>query len=127
MCAGSMRAGSRGAMSMREKSRRAWPTALQAVVAGSALSLAIAAPAMAADTVPPTLATATFAAPPNGNGNWRITAPQTLGLSATDDVAVSKLQYSLDGGATYIDAPVTAGPTVAAAAALTQQGNTAVR
>ena len=33
-------------------------------------------------------APATFAAPPNGNNNWRITAPQTLNLSATDDVAV---------------------------------------
>src|SRR3954447_8019782 len=114
-------------MSMRESSRRRWPSALQAVVAGSVLSLAVVSPAMAADTAPPVLGTAAFATAPNGNGNWRITAPQTLNLSATDDVAVSKLQYSLDGGATYIDAPVTAGPTVAAAAALTQQGNTAVR
>src|SRR4051794_38015858 len=121
------RARGEGHLSMRESSRRPWSRALQVIAAGSALGLIAASPAMAADTVPPVLGTAAFAAPPNGNGNWRITAPQTLNLSATDDVAVSKLQYSLDGGATYIDAPVTAGPTVAAAAALTQQGNTAVR
>ena len=71
-------------------------------------------PASAADTVAPVVGTATFAAPPNGNNNWRITAPQTLNLSATDDVAVAKFQYSLDGGATYVDVPVTAGPSATA-------------
>ena len=112
---------------MRESSRRRWPTALPAIVAGSVLSLAIASPAMAADTAAPVVAPAAFAATPNGNSNWRITAPQTLNLSATDDVAVSKFQYSLDGGATYIDVPVTAGPTATASVTLSQQGNTTVR
>src|SRR4051794_2889002 len=121
------RARGEGHLSMRESSRRPWSRALQVIAAGSALGLIAASPAMAADTVAPVLGTAAFASPPNGNSNWRITAPQTLNLSATDDVAVSKLQYSLDGGATYIDAPITAGPTAAAAAALSQQGNTAVR
>ena len=112
---------------MRESSRRRWPTAVSAVAAGTALSLAAVPPAMAADTVAPVLGTAAFAAAPNGNSNWRITAPQTLNLSATDDVAVSKLQYSLDGGATYIDVPVTSGPSVTAAVADSLQGNTTVR
>src|SRR3954452_10181581 len=117
----------RRGMSMRESSRRPWPLAMQAIVAGSALSLALASPALAADTVTPVLGTAAFAATPDGNSNWRITTPQTLGLSATDDTAVSKLQYSLDGGATWIDVPVTAGPTASANVALSQQGNTSVR
>src|SRR4051794_36387498 len=114
-------------MSTRESSRRPWPAVLQAVVAGSALSLAVASPAIAADTVAPVVAPAAFAATPNGNNNWRITAPQTLNLSATDDVAVSKLQYSLDGGVTWIDAPITAGPSAASSVLLSQEGNTTVR
>ena len=112
---------------MRETSRRRWSSALPAAVVGTALSLAVASPALAADTVAPVLATATFAASPNGNGNWRITAPQTLGLSATDDVAVAKFQYSLDGGTTWVDVPVTAGPTAAANVSLSQEGNISVR
>ena len=112
---------------MRESAGRQWPTALPAIVAGCALSLAVASPAMAADTAAPVMTPAAFSAPPNGNANWRITAPQTLNLSATDDVAVSKFQYSLDGGATYIDVPVTAGPTATASVPLSQQGNTTVR
>src|SRR6478736_7033283 len=110
--------------SMRDLVHRSWARGL---LAGAALSVLAASPAMAAETAAPVLAPAAFASPPNGNNNWRITAPQTLNLSATDDVAVSKLQYSLDGGATYIDVPVTAGPSAAAAVALSQQGNTTVR
>src|ERR1044072_8781049 len=83
-----------------------------------------AAPAMAQDTVPPAVGTATFAAPANGNSNWRLTAPQTLQLSATDDVAVAKLQYSMDAGATYVDVPITAGPSVSASVTLSDEGNT---
>ena len=56
-----------------------------------------------------------------------LTAPQTLNLSATDDVAVAKFQYSLDGGATYIDVPVTAGPSASASVVISQEGNTTVR
>ncbi|MDA0160779.1 ThuA domain-containing protein [Solirubrobacter ginsenosidimutans] len=89
--------------------------------------MAVVSPALAADTVAPVVAPAAFSAPPNGNSNWRITAPQTLTLSATDDVAVSKFQYSLDGGATYVDVPVTAGPAATASVPLSQEGNTSVR
>src|SRR4051794_30526019 len=121
------RARGEGHLSMRESSRRPWSRALQVIAAGSALGLIAASPAMAADTTPPVLGTAAFAAAPNGNSNWRITTPQTLNLAATDDVAVSKLQYSLDGGATYLDAPVTAGPSATAGAPISLQGNNTVR
>ena len=114
-------------MSMRDSSRRPGTRALLAIAAGSAAMLLAASPAMAQDTVAPVVGTATFAAPPNGNNNWRLTSPQTLNLSATDDVAVSKFEYSLDGGATYIDVPVTAGPSVTASVPLSQEGNTTVR
>src|SRR4051812_30055400 len=102
------------------------PRILLGLAVGSA-SLAAASPAMAADTVAPVLAAPSFAAPPNGNSNWRITAPQTLNLSATDDVAVSKFQYSLDGGVTYIDVPVTAGPAATASVPFSQEANLTVR
>src|SRR5690349_14290607 len=100
--------------------------AIRSLVGGIAATtmLFAAAPAMAQDTTPPVAAPAAFAAPPNGNNNWRLVAPQTLNLSATDDVAVSKFQYSLDGGATYVDVPATAG---AASVPLSQEGNTTVR
>ena len=85
-------------------------------VLGALLTMVVSvSPAGAADTAAPVLAAGTFSAAPNGNNNWRITAPQTLNLSATDDVAVSKFQYSLDGGATYVDVPVTEGPSATAA------------
>ncbi|WP_028064125.1 ThuA domain-containing protein [Solirubrobacter soli] len=107
-------------MSVRDSVRR-W------ALPGIAVSLLAAAPASAADTVAPVTGTATFAAAANGNSNWRLTAPQTLQLSATDDVAVAKLQYSMDGGATYVDVPVTAGPSVSANVTLSDEGNTTVR
>ena len=37
-----------------------------------------------------------------------------LNLTATDDVAVAKLQYSTDAGVTYIDIPITPGASVTA-------------
>ena len=97
-------------------------------VLGALLTMVVSvSPAGAADSAAPVLAAGTFSAAPNGNNNWRITAPQTLNLSATDDVAVSKFQYSLDGGATYVDVPVTEGPSATAAISLSQEGNTTVR
>src|SRR5688500_18029876 len=101
-------------------------TRLLTAVAAAAV-LAPAAPALAADTTPPVISTAQFASPPDGNSNWRLTVPQTLNLAATDDVAVAQLQYSTDGGATYADAPITAGGSVSAAVELSQQGNTTLR
>ena len=97
-------------------------------VLGALLTMVVSvSPAGAADSAAPVLAAGTFSAAPNGNNNWRITSPQTLNLSATDDVAVSKFQYSLDGGATYVDVPVTEGPSATAAVPLSQEGNTTVR
>ncbi len=101
--------------------------ALAALTIAAGVSATAAGPALAADESPPSLATATFAAPPNGNNNWRIAAPQTLKLSATDDVAVAKFQYSLDGGVTYVDVAVTPGPAATADVSLSQEGNTTVR
>ena len=93
---------------------------------GLGCMLAVGAAPAAADTSPPT-ATASFAEPTDGNGPWRITAPQTLQLTATDDVAVAGLQYSLDGGLTYLDAAITSGASVSANVPLSLEGNTAVR
>ena len=89
-----------------------------------ASSLAAAGPAFADE---PPVSTATFAAAQNGNGNWRLTAPQTLQLAATDDVSVAKLQYSLDGGATYIDAPIVPGPSVSANVTFSEETNVTLR
>ena len=89
--------------------------------------LGVVSPAMAADTSPPVLGTAAFSSAPDGNNNWRITVPQTLALAATDDVAVEKLQYSVDAGATWIDAPVTPGASVSANVPLSLEGNTTLR
>jgi type 1 glutamine amidotransferase len=51
----------------------------------------------------------------------------TLNLSAADNVAVERLQYSLDNGANWIDVPITPGPSVTGAPKITQEGNTNVR
>src|SRR4051794_41960526 len=82
--------------SMRDLVHPAWARVL---LAGAAISRVAAWPAMAAETVAPIAAPAALATPPNANNNWRITPPPTLHLSATDDVAVAKLHYTLDGGA----------------------------
>jgi type 1 glutamine amidotransferase len=107
--------------------RRRWPLAALAVFTASASVMVAGSPATAADTSPPVMAPATFSAPPDGNNNWRLTKPQTLTLSATDDVAVAKFQYSLDGGATYVDVAVTPGQATTAEVSLSQEGNTTVR
>ena len=51
----------------------------------------------------------------------------TINVTATDDVGVTKLQYSTDNGATWIDATITPGPSVTAAIAPNAEGNTTVR
>ena len=88
--------------------------------------LLVVSAAQAADDVPPVAAAATLTPAPDGNANWR-RQPATLNLSATDDVAVAKFQYSLDGGATYIDVPVTPGPSASASVVISQEGNTTLR
>jgi type 1 glutamine amidotransferase len=87
-----------------------------------------AAPAWAADTTLPTVNPATLSpTPPTGQNNW-YRGPVTLNLSATDDVGIDKFQYSLNGGASYIDVPVAGAPTSASASAqITQEGSTSVR
>ena len=61
-------------MYMRSMGLRA--LAVTAIAAG--VTAASGGLAWAADTVAPVVAPATFAAPPDGNNNWRITKPQTL-------------------------------------------------
>ena len=100
--------------------------ALAGITVAAAILVAVS-PATAADTSAPVLAPATFSAPPDGNNNWRFTTPQTLNLSATDDVAVDKFQYSLDGGLTYVDVAGHAGPAATADVVVSQEGNTTVR
>ena len=79
----------------------------------SLVALIAAGAALAADTVRPVVDVATLTpTAPDGNNNWRL-GPATLNLSATDDVAVEKFQYSLDGGVSYIDVPVTPGTSQA--------------
>jgi type 1 glutamine amidotransferase len=109
--------------------RRRGRIALAGITVAAAVTVAASGHSMAtaAETSPPVVAPATFSAPPDGNNNWRITKPQTLNLSATDDTAVEKFQYSLDGGATYVDVPVTPGPSATAQVSLSQEGNTTVR
>jgi type 1 glutamine amidotransferase len=107
--------------------RRSGLKGLTGLTVATAVTAAAAGTAVAADTTPPVVAPATFASSPDGNNNWRLTKPQTLTLSGTDDVAVAKFQYSLDGGATYIDVPVTEGPSATAEVSLSQEGNTSVR
>jgi type 1 glutamine amidotransferase len=100
--------------------------AISAVGLACALSVGAAA-AMAADTSAPILRPAAFSSPPDGNNGWRITKPQTLELSATDDVAVATLQYSLDGGQNYIDVAILPGSSVSASIPLSLEGNTTLR
>src|SRR3954453_3065711 len=101
-----------------------------AVLAAAAATLVSAAPvhAQAPDTTAPVLAVATLdPATFTGMRSPWYRGPVKLTLAATDDVAVSKLQYSLDNGATWIDAPVTAGPSVSSVVTITQEGSTTVR
>src|SRR3954468_10585504 len=109
---------------MRAVSRRA--VALAAAVAS--LSAAAPAGAQAPGTTPPALAAATLdpSAFTGMRSPW-YRGPVKLALAATDDVAVTKLQYSLDNGATWIDLPITAGPSVSGVATITQEGSTTVR
>src|SRR5690349_20825776 len=101
----------------------------------TALAVAIACllpagPAMGQtpDQTAPVLGTATLdPAPFTGMRSPWYRGPVKVTFSATDDVAVSKLQYSLDNGATWIDAPITAGASVSSTVTVTQEGNTTVR
>lgn len=99
-------------------------------VAALAMSAAAGNPAVAqtTDTTAPQLGAATLD-PPTYTGMrspW-YRGPVKVSFSATDDVAVTKLEYSLDNGETWIDLAITPGPSVTAEATITQEGNTTVR
>ena len=97
-----------------------------AVLLGAVVVLGTALPAAAADSVAPVLDVATLTPAPEGNNNWRF-GPATLNLSATDDVAVDKFEYSLDAGLTYIEVQVADAPAATATPVISQEGNTTVR
>ncbi|MBB2747297.1 UNVERIFIED_ORG: type 1 glutamine amidotransferase [Microbispora rosea subsp. rosea] len=94
----------------------------------TAAALIPAAPSWAEETTPPTINVATLSpSAPTGQNNW-YRGSVTLNMSATDDVGIAKFQYSLNGGAAYIDVPVAGEPASATASAvITQEGNTSVR
>src|SRR4051794_7566791 len=101
---------------------------LAVVVTAASLLSAAPAFAQAPDTSAPALAAATLdPATFTGMRSPWYRGPVKLSLAATDDVAVTKLQYSLDNGATWIDLPITAGPSVSGVATIVQEGSTNVR
>ena len=76
----------------------------------TAATLIPATPSWAQETTPPTINVATLSpSAPTGQNNWY--SGGTLNVSATDDVGIAKFQYSLNGGAAYIDVPVEGAPT----------------
>ena len=108
----------------------------------AALIVVPSASAQGTDTTAPVLGVGTFtptAAPQRnggpagtststGNNGWFTqTAPTVLNVTATDDVAVTKLQYSIDAGANWLDMTITPGPSVSGSASFTGDRNTAVR
>src|SRR3954469_15374405 len=101
-----------------------------AVLAAAAATLVSAAPvhAQAPDKTAPGLGAAELDPPAfTGMRSPWYRGPVKLTLAATDDVAVTKLQYSLDNGATWIDLPITARPSASGVATITQEGNPSVR
>jgi len=94
-----------------------------AAALGAALIAVSPAAAQVPDTTRPGISTSTTptaapqrngnppAAPSTstGNGNWYIGGPVTTAVTASDDVGVTSLQYSIDDGATWVDLPVTGG------------------
>src|SRR3954453_10252 len=108
---------------------RAVSTRVVALAAAAATLVAVSpAHAQAPDTTAPVLAAATLdpSAFTGMRSPW-YRGPVKLTLAATDDVAVTKLQYSLDNGTTWIDLPITAGPSPSGVATITQEGSTSVR
>jgi type 1 glutamine amidotransferase len=107
------------------------PAGRASTIAALAAALAVSTGGVARaqdDTTPPTVNAATLSpTPPTGHNNW-YRGPVTLNMSATDDVGVVRFQYSLNGGATYIDVPLGAPAASASASAeITQEGSTSVR
>jgi type 1 glutamine amidotransferase len=109
--------------------------ALVVVPGASAQGTDTTAPVLNVGTLTPTAPLQRNGNPPaapsssTGNNGWftHTTGPTVLTLTATDDVAVTKLQYSTDNGATYLDVPITPGPSVSGTVSFTAQGNVPVR
>jgi type 1 glutamine amidotransferase len=101
------------------------------LVLSTMLAGAPAAHGQTDDTTPPTLDVATrVPAAPTGHNNWYRSPAVTLNMTATDDVGVTKFQYSIDGGATFTDVNLPAPSSPAGASVeITQEGlgNNAVR
>ena len=108
--------------------------ALVVVPSASAQGPDTTAPVLNVGTLTPTAAPQRNGNPPaapstsTGNNGWFTqAAPTVLNVTATDDVAVTKLQYSTDAGATWLDMTITPGPSVSGTASLTAEGNNAIR
>ncbi|RKQ93219.1 trehalose utilization protein [Solirubrobacter pauli] len=114
--------------------------AAAAAAVGAVLIAAPPAGAQSTDTSPPVVSVGNTPSAPaqrngdpvngvapvstsTGNGNWFTAAGVTLQLSATDDVGVTRLEYSLDAGATWVSLPATGGSTTP----ITNEGQNSVR
>jgi type 1 glutamine amidotransferase len=94
-------------------------TLATAAALGAALIVVPSASGQSPDTTPPEITTSsTPTAPPQrngnppaapststGNGNWYIAGPVTTTATATDDVGVTRFEYSTDNGATWNAVP----------------------
>jgi type 1 glutamine amidotransferase len=113
-----------------------------AAAVGAALVVVPSASAQGPDTTAPVVNVGTLtptAAPQRnggpaasststGNNGWFTqSAPTVLTVTATDDVGVTKLQYSADAGATWVDMTITPGPSVTGTVPFTAEGNNAIR
>jgi type 1 glutamine amidotransferase len=108
--------------------------ALVVVPSASAQGPDTTAPVLNVGTLTPTAAPQRNGNPPaapstsTGNNGWFTqAAPTVLTVTATDDVAVTKLQYSTDAGATWVDMTITPGLSVSGTAPFTAEGNNAIR
>ena len=72
------------------------------------------------DTTAPTVTAALTPGTPTGNNSWYV-GPVTLNLTATDAGAIAAREYSLDGGATWLQT------NDAGTATITQEGATTVQ
>ena len=109
---------------MRAGSRRS----ACAAVAIAALVSAVPAAAQTADATTPVLSAAVLDPPVfTGMRTPWYRGPVKVTFAATDNVAVTKLEYSSDSGATWLDVPITAGPSASGQVTITQEGNTTVR